>query len=654
QARTPVGAGYALENRMAMTRATNDLFAQMNLMRLAPFFADFRQGLAATCERVDPRIALLTPGRLNQSYAEQAHLARYLGFLLVEGDDLVARDGKVYVRTIAGLKRADVIWRRVDSDFIDPLELNGASRLGVPGLISAMRHGHTVVSNAPGSGFVEARALMSFMPRIAKYLLGEDLRMPNIATWWCGDREAREDVLSVYGAMTISSAFSGTVPGFGTSQQILPGSLSPQDQTRLREAIEMRGMDYVGQEVVQLSTTPVSQGSDMVARPFVLRVFAAATPDGWHVMPGAFCRVSDRPDARAISMGEGVQSADVWVLSSKPVGHESLLPATDDVPVRRILGNLPSRAADNLYWYGRYVERAEATLRVIRCMCSRNLEMDLSGDVTRTIAKLGHQLVAWGAVSKENADADTLTIVRQALSDEDAYGSGLSGVRMAGYAASVIRERISIDASKLLRALNQQLADISNLVTVADVYEAADHALQNLSALAGLEQENMNRSAGWRFLDIGLRTERAINTCRLSRFFAPEDATADDLDVMLDLIDSQITYRSRYLTGVALVPVRDMALLDPYNPRSVGYQVETAQQHLAMLPGLRDDGLLEEPQQIIARLATEIATSEARNLDVPIILAFEQRMSSFAQAIANRYFLRRPEVTVSSPMSSLA
>jgi uncharacterized circularly permuted ATP-grasp superfamily protein/uncharacterized alpha-E superfamily protein len=650
----PSGAGYALENRLVMARALPTAYRGMNVERVAPFFRALRASLADAAERSEPRICLLTPGPYSETYFEQAYLARYLGFLLVEGDDLVVHNNLAHVRTIAGLKRADVIWRRVDSDFIDPLELNGESRLGVPGILSAMRHGHTVVSNAPGSGFVEARALMSFMPGIVDYLLGEKLRMPNIATWWCGDREAREDVLSVFGTMTISSAFSGTVPGFGTSQQLLPGSLSTQDQARLREAIEMRGLDYVGQEIVQLSTTPVWHDNQLVPRPFVLRVFAAATPDGWHVMPGAFCRVSDRSDARAISMGEGVQSADVWVLSSKPVGHETLLPATDDVPVRRILGNLPSRAADNLYWYGRYLERAEATIRVIRCLCSRSLEMDLSGDVTRTISKLGHQLVAWGAVSKENEDADTLTIVRQALSDEDAYGSGLSGVRMANYAASVIRERISLDASKLLRALDIQLTDISDLVTVADVYEAADRALQNLSALAGLEQENMNRSAGWRFLDIGLRTERAINTCRLARFFAPDDATADDLDVMLDLIDSQITYRSRYLTGVALVPVRDMALLDPYNPRSVGFQVQTAQQHLATLPSLRSDGLPEEPQRIIERLTTEIATSEARNLDTSIILAFEQKMSNFAQAVGNRYFLRRPEVTVSSAVSGLA
>ena len=650
----PSGAGYALENRLVMARGLPAAYRGMNVGRVAPFFREFRTSLAEAAERSEPRICLLTSGPFSETYFEQAYLARYLGFLLVEGDDLVVHDDRVHVRTIAGLKRADVIWRRVDSDFIDPLELNGESRLGVPGIISAMRHGDTVVSNAPGSGYVEARALMSFMPRIAEHLLGQDLLLPNIATWWCGDREAREDVLSVFGAMSISNAFSGHLPGFAPSQQILPGTLSKKDQARLREAIEMRGIDYVGQEVVQLSTTPVWHGGELMPRPFVLRVFAAATPDGWHVMPGGFCRISDRADARAISMGEGVQSADVWVLSSRPVGHETLLPSTEDVPIRRLLGNLPSRAADNLFWYGRYLDRAEATIRVIRCLCSRSLEMDLSGDVTRTISKLGHQLIAWGAVSEDNAEADTLTIARQALSDPDAYGSGLSGLRMASYAASVIRERLSVDASKLLRSLDLQLGNVVDLMTVADVYEASDRALQTLSALAGLEQENMNRSAGWRFLDIGLRIERAINTCRLARSFAPDDATADDLDVMLDLIDSQITYRSRYLAGVALAPVRDMALLDPYNPRSVGFQIQTVQQHVSTLPSLRDDGLPEEPQQMIARLATEFATSDARKLDTQIVLALEQRISLFAQAVANRYFLRRPEITVSSAVSGLA
>jgi uncharacterized alpha-E superfamily protein len=485
--------------------------------------------------------------------------------------------------------------------------------------------------------------------------LGENLVMPNIATWWCGDREARRDVLADFESMAIAGAFTNKVPGFDTEQQIVPGNLPAAERTRLSDAVEARGVDYVGQEIVRLSTAPVWDDGHLVPRPFVLRVYATATADGWRIMPGGLCRISARPDARAVSMGEGAQSADVWVLSSKPVAMETLLPATDDVKIRRILGNLPSRAADNLFWYGRYLERAEATLRVVRCLCARSLEMDLSsGDVSKALTRLGHQLVAWGAVSPDHKDDQTLTIARQALCDESAYGSGLSGVRLARNAGSIIRERISVDASKLLRMLDAQLSNLGELASEADVFEAADRALQTLAALAGLEQENMNRSAGWRFLDMGRRTERAINSCRLARTFAFEAATADDLDVLLDLIDSQITYRSRYMTGIALTPVRDMALLDPFNPRSVGFQVDLINQHIATLPVLQEDGLMEEPRQIIARLATEMATSVAKGLKTSTILAFEQTISRFSDAVATRYFLQRPEISVGAGASGLA
>lgn len=655
RAQAPSGAGYALENRLVMARAWPARYRSMNVERVAPFFRALRSSLAEAAERSQPRICLLTPGPYSETYFEQAYLARYLGFLLVEGDDLVVHQGLTHVRTIAGLKRADVIWRRVDADYVDPLELNGRSRLGVPGLISAMRNGHTAVCNAPGSGFAESRALMSFMPQIAHHLLGEDLRMPNIATWWCGGKEAQRKVLGNFDSMAIAGAFANSIPGFEADQQVLPANLSAADRQRLHDAVAARGLDYVGQEVVRLSTAPVWHDGKLVPRPFVLRVFATVTSDGWRVMPGGFCRISARPDARAVNMGEGVQSADVWVLSSKPVVMETLLPSTDAIKIRRILGNLPSRAADNLFWYGRYLERAEATLRVVRCLCARSLEMDLSsGDLSQALARLGHQLVAWGAVSPENEDAQIFAIARQALCDEDVYGSCLSGVRLARNAGSIIRERISVDASKLLRLLDNQLTNMGDLMSEADVFEAADRALQSIAALAGLEQENMNRSAGWRFLDMGRRTERAINTCRLARTFASEEATADDLDVMLDLIDSQITYRSRYVTGVALAPVRDMVLLDPFNPRSVAFQIAMINQHIASLPSLQEDGLPEEPRQIVERLSTEISTSVAGNLETAMILALEQKIASFNDAVATRYFLQHPEIAVGMSASGLA
>jgi len=655
RAQAPSGAGYALENRLVMSRALPTGYRRMNVRRLAPFFRGFRSTLADAADRSAPRICLLTPGPYSQTYFEQAYLARYLGFLLLEGDDLVVHDGLTHVRTIAGLKRADVIWRFVDSEWVDPIELNGQSRLGIPGLISALRHGGTVVANMPGAGFAESRALMSVMPQIASSLIGEDLAFPNIATWWCGDPASRRRVLDNFEGMAISGAFVGNLPALNGASQVLPADLNEAQRSALREAIEERGIDFVGQEVVQLSTTPVWSGEQLVPRPFVLRVFAAATANGWDVMPGGFCRISAQPDARAISMREGVQSADVWVLSSKPVAPETLLPTAADIHIQRILGNIPSRAADNLFWYGRYLERAEATLRVVRCLCARAIDMDVaSGNVPATIEKLARQLVAWGAVPEELADASTLVIARTALADENAYGSGLSGVRMARNAGSVIRERISVDASKLSRRLDELLSDVGELPSETDVLDAADRALNILSALSGLAQENMNRNAGWRFLEIGRRIERAINTCRLVRMFASDDATAEDLDAMLDLIDCQITYRSRYMTGIALAPVRDMAMLDPYNPRSVGFQFMIINEHLATLPALHLDGVPEEPQRLAARLATDLETTTAEDLDNSVVLAFEQRMSNVANAVASRYFLRRQKGVVGAGISSLA
>jgi uncharacterized circularly permuted ATP-grasp superfamily protein len=233
-------------------------------------------------------------------------------------------EGKLHVRTIAGLKRADVIWRRVDADWCDPLELNAASQLGVPGMLEAIRRGSVAVANMPGSGLVESRALLAFMPSLARRMLGEELKLPNIATWWCGQEKERENVLANFDDMTISGAFSDTVPGLSDRSSVLGADLDAAQRKALIAAMQERGMDFAGQEVVRLSTTPVWSEGKLTPRPFSLRVFAAATPDGWRVMPGGFCRVSGRHgDARAVTMGEGAQSTDVWVIGDKPVGGRS-------------------------------------------------------------------------------------------------------------------------------------------------------------------------------------------------------------------------------------------------------------------------------------------------------------------------------------------
>ncbi|MCB1540998.1 MAG: circularly permuted type 2 ATP-grasp protein, partial [Rhodoblastus sp.] len=620
-----------------------NLYRDLNVDRLAGFFREFRAGLVAAATRSEPRICLLTPGPYSQTYYEQAYLARYLGFLLVEGGDLVMRDDKVHVRTIAGLKRADALLRRIDAEWCDPLELNAASQLGVPGLMESIRSGEVVVANMPGAGLVESRALLGYLQAMSRRLLGEDLLLPHIATWWCGGPNAIETVLSDFDNKAISGAFIDNPPGLEDGRTALPSELAPNQRERLRHAIGRRGVDYVGQEIVRLSTTPAWIDGSIQPRPFTLRVFAAATPDGWRIMPGGFCRMSDNIDARALSMGEGVSSADVWVIEDKPVEQTTLLSTGDNVRIVRQLGNLPSRAADNLFWFGRYLERAEATLRLVRCYCARVAE-GAPDDAASARARMQNLLTPRRAEDEPKAPVtkSPAEIAAAALHDPRYVSSGASLARAARSAASIIRERLSQDIWQILGDLEHRLAVpmSASPLPEAELIDRAEGALHALSALSGLIQENFNRVAGWAFLDIGRRVERGIATCGLARMFADRGATADNLDVILDLIDSQITYRSRYLVGVALAPVLDMALLDPNNPRSVAFQVQRINEHLAGLPTLRQDGMLEAPQRIARMLDTDLSIAEAGKLDNNRITSFEQSLTSLAIAVEARYFLQ--------------
>src|SRR6202451_2225955 len=309
----PSGAGYALENRLVLSRAFTTLYKSMNVERVAPFFEAFRDSLRASADRDEPRIGLLTPGAFSETYFEHATLARYLGFLLVEGDDLAVSGDRIHIRTVAGLKRLDVLLRRVDSNSLDPLELDASSHLGVPGLIDVLRKDGVVVANMPGSGVLEARALLGFLPSLCRRLLGEDLKMPHIATWWCGQKSAREEVLSRLDEVAIEGAYRRDVPGFPGHSPVLASELSAAGREKLKTSISDRGIDCVGQELVRVSTMPVWDQGRITPRPFVLRVFAAATAEGWTIMPGGFCRIADQLDAGAVSWGSGARAADVWV-----------------------------------------------------------------------------------------------------------------------------------------------------------------------------------------------------------------------------------------------------------------------------------------------------------------------------------------------------
>jgi uncharacterized circularly permuted ATP-grasp superfamily protein/uncharacterized alpha-E superfamily protein len=646
----PSGMGYALENRLVLSRAFTDLYKSMNVERVAPFFEAFRDSLRASADRDEPRIGLLTPGPFSETYFEHATLARYLGFLLVEGDDLAVSGDRVHIRTVAGLKRLDVLLRRVDSNSLDPLELDASSQLGVPGLIDVLRKNGVVIANMPGAGVIEARALLGFLPSLSRRLLGEDLKMPHIATWWCGQASARDEVLSRLDEFVIEGAYGAALPGFSQRGPVLPAELPPVVRDHLRDAIATRGMDYVAQEQVRLSTTPVWDGGKLAPRPFVLRVFAAATEDGWSIMPGGFCRIAERLDSRAVSMGEGARAADVWVVSEGAVSTASLLPAVDSVRIRRITGLLPSRAADNLFWLGRYLERAEATLRLVRALSVPQRDPG-KGPLHQAIERIQRLLISWGATSLA-ARAQTAKIAADALHSEEEFGSALSLIRAAQRNASSLRERLSPDAWQVITQTADRLArpaeDEEAVIALAEI------TLQELASFSGLSQENMNRAAGWRFLRLGRRVERAINTTRWTRQFAGEDATAEDLDVLLTLIDCQITYRSRYLVAPLLAPVRDLAVLDPYNPRSVAFQVEELNEHIASLPTLKEGGMIERPQRLAVALQATLATAEATELDSRKLFALEQDLLSLADAIGSHYFPHGASATRPEKLTGLA
>jgi len=660
--RAPVGAGYALENRLAATRLMGRFQTRLHVERLAPFFSAFREGLSAVCRRSEPRIGLLTPGRYNQSYAEQAHLARYLGLLLVEGSDLAVRDNGLFVRTIEGLKRVDAIWRRIDSRLLDPLAFDATSAIGVPGLMDAMAAGQAVIANAPGAGVVESPAIAAFLPLLARRLLGEDLRLPNIATWWCGQEAPRAEVEARLDDMLVGPAFSEPPIGLPRGRPVLAAMLSSAARAALLADIRRRPMDYVAQEDVHLSTTPVVQDGQLVPRPFTVRVFAARDGRGqWTVMPGGFARIGDDSDARATVMGEGAFSADVCVVASKTVEPVSLLPQL--VPIRRNPGTLPSRAADNLYWLGRYLERGEATLRVVRATLGGSIVADGGAALfPLTLDRLGTMLVASGAAAPrrdddedEDEDApehsfgethDLRELAGLAL-DGPGPASIASLMRNARMIASGTRDRLSADVWRLIDApLPTATFDDAEaiLARALDLQE-------RFSALSGLSAENMGRTAGWRFHDMGRRIERAIWGCRLVRIFGGDDASTDDLTTLLDLCDSQISYRARYLAGLALEPVRDLVALDPFNPRAVAYQVERIAEHLKALPTLRDDGMAEAHVAIFYRIEAEIRTASAEQLDGTMMLGIENMLAELSNAIGTRFFLQGSEALRMSGMT---
>ena len=566
----PSGSGYALENRTIVADVLPDIFRTSNVRRLAPFFRAQRDALLGLARTDHPEVVLLTPGPLNETYFEHSYLARYLGFPLVEGADLTVRNRKVFLKTVEGLRAVDVILRRMDDSFCDPLELRSESFLGVAGLVDAINAGNVTVANALGSGVIETAAIMPFLPGLSRKLLGERLKLPSVATWWCGQDRALGWVLDHLKEVVVKPAFPqrGIEPIFGAD-------LGNAETRKITDQLRAKPYEYVAQEQVALSTAPVWDRGHLHSRSLVLRTYVLKTGDGWMAMPGGLVRVAGE-DGPVVSMQKGGHSKDAWVLWDAPVDTFTMLrPRHEPVELRRGSTDLPSRAADNLFWFGRYAERSECIARLLRCMISRVRRV--SGPELACLFRLHacfdsrHDTLPKERPATARDLEDELISVMSDAARPDSLVSTLAELQRVG---GHLRELFSTDMSRLVRQIGDS-AKVEEYMLFVEYSAVLNGCLELLSAFSGMERENITRGPGWLFMSLGRRLERAMYSVRQLRQLTGQldEASWPFLDYLLEVADSSMTYRSRYFTTLQPVAVLDVLMADGSNPRSLAFQL---------------------------------------------------------------------------------
>jgi uncharacterized circularly permuted ATP-grasp superfamily protein/uncharacterized alpha-E superfamily protein len=578
----PSGLGYVLHNRLVVSRQFPDAFREMRVQHIATSYRRLLDSIEGPARDIAggaaPRIVLLTPGPYSQTYFEHAYLARYLGLPLVEGGDLVVRDARLYLKTVAGLEPVHGMLRRLDDDFCDPLELRADSALGVPGLVQALRAGGLVMANALGGGFLESPGLQGFLPAIARRLLDQELLMPGLPSWWCGEQAAWHDVRSQLHDKRLRSTFADAL------------RVSPRpDAATIAEDPDA----WTVTARVSYSRAPVWSGGALVARPCMLRVYAIAAGDGrWFVMPGGMTRVAGPDDAR-VSMQHGASSLDTWVLTDGPVDRFSMLPqglSVDDIAARR--PPFSSRTAENMFWFGRYTERTEQAVRLARSLLTL---IDANGESSTGLRDALSSL----AVSRGLAPTGVPTLNRSAalferallsaLSDLDAGSIAFDLAALEG-AAAALRERLSTEQWSVIRAMReaftQALPPEQRLPGLARALGALDRLAVHLAAVTGAQSDRMTRDHGWRFMTVGRLLERLIGMADALGSFVECRALnqAAGTDLLLDLFDSAITFRARYQRHEDLLALTDLLVLDSANPRSLAGVLRRLRTELRKLP----------------------------------------------------------------------
>ncbi|HUF61778.1 MAG TPA: circularly permuted type 2 ATP-grasp protein [Verrucomicrobiales bacterium] len=654
------GLGYAIENRQLSHRVMPEGLRGQPIRSLHPFVSDFCdavEGLSPR-HRENPHVVLLTPGPGNETYFEHSFLARTLGYPLVEGDDLTVRDGRVFLKSISGMRQVDVIVRRVDSDWCDPLELRSDSLLGVPGLLQAIRSGRVAVANGIGCGLLQSPAISAFLPGLCRDLLGENLRLPSVATWWCGQPAERDYVLSNLHSLVLKSAKG---PALGPA--LFPGNHSAALQRQWRRRIERHPGDWCAQEFVNKATTPLLSGGRLHAAPFLLRVYLVRHQGGYTMMPGGLARVA-RGQEGSVSMQAGAVSKDVWVTGLAQVSQRERRPSqAAPTIIRRSAHSLPSRTADNLYWLGRYCERAEARTRLVRVLIDSLMDESWTGP-GESIFLLFSALMPLGEMQNlklENpqgtagVDPDEAESLLRRWFGEELPGGGLrADIASAMRIARGVKERLSLDAWHTASHLDQRARTLppGRQTVISDrTLQTLDSIVGLLSGLSGLFMENMVRGDGWIFQDLGRRIERALQMCNLiySTLTPPCRNPNALLRPLLQCSDSLITYRRRYFTSLQTVSVLDLLICDPDNPRSIAFQLHRIEEHLGGLPHRAQSHALPLPldktslrltsQTGLCDVAGLAETNRGRRLKLARFLdALASGLGIFSEQLAEHYF----------------
>ncbi len=580
----PSGAGYALENRLVISRVFPQMFRDLRVQHLAAFFAALKDSLLRWAPRGGPGdgiplVALLTPGPYNETYFEHALIARYLGIALVEGSDLTVRDGCVWMKTVEGLQRVHVLLRRQDDDYCDPLELRSDSALGVAGLTECARRGTVLVANSLGSGVLESGALLGYLPALCERLLGEPLKLPSVATWWLGESAALADAWRRLDKVLIKP-----IERSAREPSVFGADLDAAAREALRARVAARPQRYIAQEWVHVSQAPVlergARGREsLTARTVGLRVFAVATPDGYRVMPGGLARVAGEGEPRVIAMQRGGRSKDTWVLSDEPVNAAFSLLTSKVTPADLVSSraNVPSRTAENLFWFGRYGERADAAMRLLRVAIEAQLD---DGRIDGGSASL----VLCERLGLIDANEEPALELLRAATHPD--GGLAERLRQMSRTAFTLRDRMSADHWRTINGLLTDPVFQRNAPSVAMRLPLAlawlDRAVTAMVTLSGFVLDGMTRGTGWRFLSMGRRIERLWNLAAALQV-ATSEGRDQGIDWLLQWADSSVTYRSRYAVEPEWLPVLDLLVRDELVPRSLAFQLKGLAEYVAKL-----------------------------------------------------------------------